>query len=533
MSQPLPKDKEKAPTTVSSATDNEDDIIRTLSSLACHTSSTQSSGSDSSAPRLTHSTSRFVDVEAGCSDDEYNDHADDLDEDETELDRAFIDGTPTDEQAELVEHQRELFRQQNPNPTLTPTDIGNMLNSLSSSSSSTTPVTTTTTAPPTTTSVIANIPDEVEPLTGSPLNSDATHPNRFRLRHKKIGLTYAQCSVKPQDMCDHLRITLGSYEPQLIIVAQEQHNTTDGLHLHAYVSLSKTLSTENVRIFDYNMFHPNIRTIMKEKGWIAYVTKGNNYVAYPAWYRAPTQQPQPQRHGSVLPAICDAIKKTPSYYAIAQLYPSFALLHGHQLKDYINEVNLESRRKELRARWRHVARFVGDGCLNNQRIAGWLNDHVLKPQVFRGINLWIHAPTKSGKSALAYHLGKLGCDILNVDLSSTFFDGISESTQLLVFDEFKAQKTITEMNKLSDGSLCRVQVKGSSFQFTKPIACLVLSNFSISEAYHNSDQLHLETLKGRYIEIKCEQHIVVNWIGEPMDDETLDRMNPINLDDVE
>jgi len=70
------------------------------------------------------------------------------------------------------------------------------------------------------------------------------------------------------------------------------------------------------------------------------------------------------------------------------------------------------------------------------------------------------------------------------------------------------------MNKLTDGSHAQVDVKGLStgFQFKKPMPVLVLSNFSIAEAYHNSDQAHLETLSGRFIEINVTDFIVVNAI---------------------
>ena len=167
-------------------------------------------------------------------------------------------------------------------------------------------------------------------------------------------------------------------------------------------------------------------------------------------------------------------------------------------------------------KWDRIQKFVGQG-IKDMEIAGWLNDHLLKKHGFRQINTWIKAPTKSGKTTLVEMLKDNGCIILNVNLDSKFYDGISDDTQLFVFDEYKAQKTITEMNKLCDGSRCRVDIKGSSYQLIKPIPVLVLSNFTIKEAYCNSDQDHLKTLLSRFriIEYFENEHITILPVYKP------------------
>lgn len=68
------------------------------------------------------------------------------------------------------------------------------------------------------------------------------------------------------------------------------------------------------------------------------------------------------------------------------------------------------------------------------------------------------------------------------------------------------------MNKICDGSTCQLDTKGSHYEIKRPLPVIVTSNFSISGAYSNSDADHLETLKGRFLEIEVKQPIVVNII---------------------
>ena len=161
-------------------------------------------------------------------------------------------------------------------------------------------------------------------------------------------------------------------------------------------------------------------------------------------------------------------------------------------------------------KWDRIKKFVGQG-IKDMAVAGWLNDHLLKKHGFRQNNLWIKGPTKCGKTSLVELLKENGCIILNVNLTSPFYDGISDDTQLLVFDEYKAQKTICDMNSVSDGSRSRLNIKGSSYQLIKPMPVLVLPNFTIKEAYCNSDQDHLKTLLSRFtlIEYFENEHITI------------------------
>jgi len=206
------------------------------------------------------------------------------------------------------------------------------------------------------------------------------------------------------------------------------------------------------------------------------------------------------------------------------------LLHNKQVNDFYNTVLQEKQDQVNKDKWDNILRLevnippppttntedirhYTEGVTFVNRICDWINENVINNKyLFRTPNLWIWGPTKIGKTTLLQQLANAGCNILYVDYNTSFYDGITSKTQLIVFDEFKAQKTITEMNKICDGSSGRYNIKGASFMKLSPTPVIVCSNFSITEAYNKSDQLHLETLKGRFIEIHAEQHINVSLI---------------------
>lgn len=341
------------------------------------------------------------------------------------------------------------------------------------------------------------------------------HNGRFCLRHKRIGLTYPQCEVDPQSCVDHLRTLLANYEPDLIIVAQEKHKN-EGLHLHAYVRLAKQLDTRDQRFFDIQTYHPNIKTINNELAWERYVCKCNNFRCFPAWYQPELIKlaaAKDSKKSSKSDLIAQAIyRDKQSIDEVRKNYTGFFVLHEKQVRAFYDAVIEERRNKLQRLKYLTITKFVGDGALNNQRIAGWLNDHILHPHTFRSLNLWVWGATKIGKSSLVQNLIDVGVNCYVVDYSTHFYNGISDATQLLVFDEYKGQRSITEMNKLADGSFCRLDTKGGSFQITRSLPVIVLSNFSINDAYHQvaqTDDKWLDTMRGRFIEINAVDHIVV------------------------
>lgn len=360
-----------------------------------------------------------------------------------------------------------------------------------------------------------------EPIGSQPERTGTKQAGQFRLRHRTVGLTYPQCALTTQDALDQLACKLHDYDIQVLVVATEDHKE-EGKHLHVYIETRKTMYTTKPTFFDLtrlctintnDRYHPNILIPKNKQSWMKYTIKGGNYKCFPQGFDPKLQLGAQEKHQAkikITDAIATEVYKGTSLSSLRATFPGFMLLHSKVVQQFYNQVSIDKEQIERAKKFNTIFRFVGDGELNNQRIAGWINDNVIHNHQFRQLQLWIWGPTKIGKTSLEEMLNRNGCNIHLVDYSSKdYYEGLTDETQLIVFDEYKAQKTITEMNKLTDGSLCQVNQKGGSYKFKRPMPVLVLSNFSIKQCYSNSDDTHLATLIGRFTEIECTKNIVV------------------------
>lgn len=108
--------------------------------------------------------------------------------------------------------------------------------------------------------------------------------NKFRLKGKRLFLTYPQCAIEPaealtqlKDKCIQMKRKLGDY-----IIAQEEHKE-EGLHLHCYIEVDKPVDTLNARCYDLSLndvvFHGNYQGVKSDEHVIKYVTKDGNFIS--------------------------------------------------------------------------------------------------------------------------------------------------------------------------------------------------------------------------------------------------------------
>ncbi|PVV03168.1 hypothetical protein BB560_002365 [Smittium megazygosporum] len=106
---------------------------------------------------------------------------------------------------------------------------------------------------------VLNSPDEFD-ISGVFGNSFKAS-NNFRLSSKGYFLTYPQFEFSKQQVLDEFK-TIG-INPIKYIIAQENHNLSDGNHIHVYMVFEK---------------HGCYETIKNHSKAIRYVTKGGNYL---------------------------------------------------------------------------------------------------------------------------------------------------------------------------------------------------------------------------------------------------------------
>lgn len=105
----------------------------------------------------------------------------------------------------------------------------------------------------------------------------------FRLNNKKILLTYPKLDVRPiffqecfVTMCKTYAITI-----KYMCISSEDHNQTEGKHIHCYVEFERAFQTRDERCFDVGTYHPNIEVVTKTPHkTVAYVMKDGDYIEY-------------------------------------------------------------------------------------------------------------------------------------------------------------------------------------------------------------------------------------------------------------
>lgn len=116
--------------------------------------------------------------------------------------------------------------------------------------------------------------------------SDEDQNGKFSFQAKNVGLTYSQCPLDMSEMeigIAGLKGALANYDK--LLIGQEKHQ--DGAtHYHVYIHWPNKVKTKDVRAFDIEGYHPNVRRFPAHKGqsqilkWIAYCQKGGIYCQY-------------------------------------------------------------------------------------------------------------------------------------------------------------------------------------------------------------------------------------------------------------
>ena len=148
----------------------------------------------------------------------------------------------------------------------------------------------------------------------------------FRFNAKYGLLTYPQCGDLDPFSVVNMLGELGAE----CIVGREDH-ADGGVHLHAFFMFERKFSSRNVRIFDVDGQHPNVRSgwSTPEKGW-DYATKYGDVVA--GGLERPGNRISPS--GNVWPTILLSESREEFFEACARLAPRALLCNFSSLRAY-------------------------------------------------------------------------------------------------------------------------------------------------------------------------------------------------------
>lgn len=306
---------------------------------------------------------------------------------------------------------------------------------------------------------------------------------RFRLQGKRFLLTYPRCDRDPNELVELIKKHYAeAYE--YAVVCKELHK--DGTpHIHAVVGISASVEYSKPDCFDWVCGqHGNYGVVRNLRKSLAYVIKDGKWVANGIDVHAIIGK----KKGSG--QFLRVVEKLMGGTAMTQLEDAdmpIVAMHKRKLEEFSTWYKLKNAPPKVP--WPGTLYLKGpsaEGRLDMIDIVKWLNQNIKKERPFKQAQLYLQGPTNSGKTSLIIWLSQY-LRVYQMPLGEDFVDDYNDDLfDLIVFDEFRGQRTITDMNVLLQGDPtgCPLRRKGSQVVKKKNLPIIILSNFSPREAYH-------------------------------------------------
>lgn len=318
--------------------------------------------------------------------------------------------------------------------------------------------------------------------------------------------------------------------PSLIacVIAQEKHK--DGTtHLHAFIKRSSNENMTGKELDALSGKRGNYQRPKSEYNWVKYITK---------------EDEDPDVYGMDLTTFLEAAekKKSTAFAFVAQRVmdgartrdilaenPGFVLQHKRKLEEFIPFVDLE-RTKKAKLDWEENAMpalresmFDEKLSTSERNISRWLVNNIRNPKrKLRTQNLWIFSEaTGMGKTSLVVHLQKY-LQIYYMPKEEVFYDGWEDGQyDLIVMDEFKGQKKLTELNEWAGGASMPIRKKGAQGMKHENTPMLILSNYSPANVYKKASQHEgiWSTFLARWLVCELDSPCNVLYPEEQQDEE--------------
>jgi len=190
-------------------------------------------------------------------------------------------------------------------------------------------------------------------------------------------------------------------------------------------------------------------------------------------------------------------------------HQGYLLLHLHQVRDYLNYRHTKALRlgaAEALLIPVRVRPALTPLVSSNVRIANWLNSAVRIQRPHRSRQMWIKAPPSAGKTTMITNIEAwFKLRIYWWPKDEHWWDGYDDGAfDLIVLDEFRHQKRITDLNPILSGDtvpLSRRRAPPIVKRDNLPV--IILSNFAPEECYHKCSAQQLAPLLDRleFIEV--------------------------------
>lgn len=299
---------------------------------------------------------------------------------------------------------------------------------------------------------------------------------KWRLAAVNVFCTWPQCEMPKETVLEHIMALLA---PEWAIVCHEDHHETDGVHLHAVLHFKRKKNFKSSQHLDTVAGKPGHYEAAKNlKLAVTYVMKDGDWVAKGFDPKAFVEEKKSAKSA----LIADMVKKDIPLEKIMEKESGFYMMHSKQIRLFAAEWSASQAAKMLTGFQPVVMRNVMSQA--EREIGIWLNAnldgsirHLGKTQLF------IHGKTALGKSHLCQKLAEMVKTYFATSCEH-FFDGLDETYDLMILDEFHGQQTVTFMNQLLDGQRMVLPQKGAQYHKKKNIPIIICSNYAPKDCYH-------------------------------------------------
>lgn len=355
---------------------------------------------------------------------------------------------------------------------------------------------------------------------------------KFRLQSKTIFLTFPQCDYPLDDFFANLRARFPDLNNQ-IYCSREQHETGEW-HLHAVILLHKKLDTQNVRFFDDLVLppkHPNIESKIRSRPQtISYVMKGpdDSLKRWTHPWRQFLQLSKDKKSTKAL-QIMEIIEtmdlSVPSHLPhcmdrIDQEIPGYLLLHHHQVRDYLQYRHQRTLRHGAAEALKILVRVrpaLTPLISSNVSIANWINSAIRIQRPHRSRQMWIKAPPGAGKTTMISNLETwFKLRVYWWPRDEAWWDGYEDGAyDLIVLDEFKSQKKITELNPILSGDTVPLsRRRAPPYVKRENLPVIILSNYLPEECFHRCTSQALAPLLDRLEIVEVSNYVRIERVEE-------------------
>lgn len=337
----------------------------------------------------------------------------------------------------------------------------------------------------------------VKPLDPKTPQKKSIPVNTFRLQAKNLFLTYPRCTMEKELVRDNLK---GYFKENIkwFVIAREDHE--DGTpHIHIVVSLKEKAHIRKQEDLDkITGSHGNYQAARNVMKCAKYAVKDQDYLEEGIDMKAMIQQELSEKPTKKLvSALMEG--KTPKQ--IMREYPELYFNSRKKVEEFYSDLQLqllEIKKPKI------IGISEGEMLISGdmKKLVEWLKMNVvnqdLKERKPRMKHLYLRGEPGIGKSFLASQLRVLMrvYDLPHESWNDGYQDGCYD---LIIMDEFNGQKTITEMNLITDGYVTPLKRRGMCPYLKKDaLPVIIISNKAPEEVYHKADRVLVEAFASRY-----------------------------------